>query len=159
MSMLKTRFKRCAQVMAARRSAGVVSSGESAVRTLRPLPRLAGVTCGPSAGGGALFINSCPIEIRRSIFSRNIVANTTSYDREHGGAIHINNSSGSALTEHCIFDRNRTGNSIGRLGGALYLGAGDLLVSNCTFSGNNTSGEGGAIAVGGGAPTLVYCLS
>ena len=44
MSMLKTRFRRCAQVMAARRSAGVVSSGASAVRALLPLPRLAGVT-------------------------------------------------------------------------------------------------------------------
>jgi hypothetical protein len=42
MSMLNTRFKRCAQVMAPRRSAGVVSSGASAVRALLPLARLAG---------------------------------------------------------------------------------------------------------------------
>ena len=44
MSMLKTRFKRCAQVMAALRSAGVMSSGASAVRALLPLPRLADVS-------------------------------------------------------------------------------------------------------------------
>ena len=52
-SMLKTRFRRCAQLMAARRSAGVVSSGESAVRALLPLPRLAGVTCARWALFGA----------------------------------------------------------------------------------------------------------
>jgi hypothetical protein len=44
MSMLKTRFRRCAQVMAARRLAGVRSSDASAVLALLPLPRLAGVT-------------------------------------------------------------------------------------------------------------------
>ncbi|MFT5450521.1 MAG: hypothetical protein ACI9DC_005729 [Gammaproteobacteria bacterium] len=37
MSILKTRFKRCPQVMAARRSAGVVSSGASAVTGLAVL--------------------------------------------------------------------------------------------------------------------------
>ena len=37
---LNTRFRRCAQVMAARRSAGVVSCATSAVRALLPLPRL-----------------------------------------------------------------------------------------------------------------------
>ena len=53
MSMLKTRFKRCAQVMAARRSAGVLALGASAVRALLPLPRLAGVTCARCALFGA----------------------------------------------------------------------------------------------------------
>ena len=42
---LKTRFKRCAQVMAARRWAGDGSSGVGNVRVLLPLPRLDGVTC------------------------------------------------------------------------------------------------------------------
>ena len=53
MSMLNTRFRRCAQVMAARRSAGVVTSGASSVRALLPLPRLAGVTCARCALLGA----------------------------------------------------------------------------------------------------------
>ena len=53
MSMLNTRFKRCAQVMAARRSAGVVSSGTSDAPALLPLPRLAGVTCARCALLGA----------------------------------------------------------------------------------------------------------
>jgi hypothetical protein len=41
-SMLNTRFKRCAQVMAARRSAGV--GGSSDTLAWFPLPRFAGVT-------------------------------------------------------------------------------------------------------------------
>ena len=47
MSMLKTRFRRCAQVIAARRSTGVgpsVASAVLAVPALLPLPRLEGVT-------------------------------------------------------------------------------------------------------------------
>ena len=43
-SMPKTRFRRCAQVMAARRSAGVGSSGSSIVQCRPPLPRLARLT-------------------------------------------------------------------------------------------------------------------
>jgi hypothetical protein len=42
---LKTRFRRCAQVIAARRSARVEPSADAAALTLLPLPRLAGVTC------------------------------------------------------------------------------------------------------------------
>ena len=41
------------RLIAARRSAGVVSSGESAVRALLPLPRLEGVTCARCALLGA----------------------------------------------------------------------------------------------------------
>ena len=43
-SILKTRFSLCAQVMAARRSTGVWSCGSSDVWALFPFPRLAGVT-------------------------------------------------------------------------------------------------------------------
>ena len=42
MSILKTRFKRCAQVIAAWRSAGVLTAAFAPV--LGALPRLAGVT-------------------------------------------------------------------------------------------------------------------
>ncbi len=42
--MLNTRFKRCAQVIDARRSAGVWSGVSSQALTFLPLPRLAGVT-------------------------------------------------------------------------------------------------------------------
>ena len=45
MSMPKTRFKRCAQVMEARRSAGVLSSNSFDVVLSLPFPRLPGVTC------------------------------------------------------------------------------------------------------------------
>ncbi len=48
-SMPRTRFRRCAQVIAARRSAGVGSSGPSVVQCRPPLPRLARVT--PLDGG------------------------------------------------------------------------------------------------------------
>ena len=44
MSMLNTRFRRCVQVIAARRSTSVGPSFASTVRGLLPLPRLAGVT-------------------------------------------------------------------------------------------------------------------
>jgi len=44
MSIPKTRLRRCAQVIAARRSAGVRSSGSAVVACRPPLPRLAGVT-------------------------------------------------------------------------------------------------------------------
>ena len=44
MSIPKTRLSRCAQVIAARRSAGVGSSGSAALASRPPLPRLAGVT-------------------------------------------------------------------------------------------------------------------
>lgn len=44
MSIPNTRFRRCAQVIAARRSAGVRSSGSAVVAYRPPLPRLAGVT-------------------------------------------------------------------------------------------------------------------
>ena len=43
-SMPKTRLRRCAQLIAARRSAGVGSSGSALVACRPPLPRLAGVT-------------------------------------------------------------------------------------------------------------------
>lgn len=45
MSIPNTRFRRCAQVIAARRSAGVGSSKSAVVACWPPLPRLAGVTC------------------------------------------------------------------------------------------------------------------
>jgi hypothetical protein len=41
---LKTRFRRCAQVIEARRSAGVCSCVSSTALALLPLPRFAGVT-------------------------------------------------------------------------------------------------------------------
>ena len=44
MSMPKTRIRRCAQVIAARRSAGVGSCPSSVAWRLLPLPRFAGVT-------------------------------------------------------------------------------------------------------------------
>ena len=44
MSILKTRFRRCAQLIEARRSAGVRSCGSSTALGLLPLPRFAGVT-------------------------------------------------------------------------------------------------------------------
>ena len=44
LSMLNTRLRRCAQVIDARRSAGVGSSESPCARRLPPLPRLAGVT-------------------------------------------------------------------------------------------------------------------
>ncbi len=44
MSMLNTRFRRCAQVIEARRSAGVRSSASPFEVRWLPLPRLAGVT-------------------------------------------------------------------------------------------------------------------
>ncbi len=44
MSILNTRFRRCAQVIAARRSAGVASSDPCDALALLPLSRLAGVT-------------------------------------------------------------------------------------------------------------------
>jgi len=43
-SILNTRFKRCAQVIEARRSAAVGSSTVAAATDWPPLPRLAGVT-------------------------------------------------------------------------------------------------------------------
>jgi hypothetical protein len=45
MSIPNTRFSRCAQLIAARRSAGVRASGSAVVACRPPLPRLAGVTC------------------------------------------------------------------------------------------------------------------
>jgi hypothetical protein len=47
MSMLNTRFSRCAQVIEARRSAGVLSSVSAAAWALAPLPRRALVTSSP----------------------------------------------------------------------------------------------------------------
>ena len=44
MSILTTRFRRCAHVIDARRSAGAGPSVASDVLALLPLPRLAGVT-------------------------------------------------------------------------------------------------------------------
>lgn len=44
-SMPKARFRRCAQVIEARRSAGVGSSMSAVVARRPPLPRLAFVTC------------------------------------------------------------------------------------------------------------------
>jgi hypothetical protein len=44
MSIPNTRFKRCAQVIAARRSASVGSSGSAVLACWPPRPRLAGVT-------------------------------------------------------------------------------------------------------------------
>lgn len=44
MSMLNTRFKRCSQVIEARRSAAVGSSASAAATASPPLPRPAGVT-------------------------------------------------------------------------------------------------------------------
>jgi len=53
MSMPKTRFSRCAQVIAARRSAGVFSCPSSKALGWAPLPRFAGVTAARSRLLGA----------------------------------------------------------------------------------------------------------
>jgi len=53
MSMSNTRLRRCAQVIAARRSAGVVWSVSAAAWPLAPLPRLALVSCARCALFGA----------------------------------------------------------------------------------------------------------
>ena len=53
MSMPKTRFSRCAQVIAARRSAGVFSCPSSKALGLAPFPRFPGVTAARSRLLGA----------------------------------------------------------------------------------------------------------
>ena len=80
-----------------------------------------------------MFIRNCPSEIRRCVFTRNIVNEYANYAAEHGGALWLNVGSGAATIEHCIFDRNRTGTHTGRLGGGVYVGGGNVTISNCTF--------------------------
>ena len=65
MSMPKTRLRRCAQVMATRRSAGVGSSGSRFVGCRPPLPRLAGGH--PRAvfpAGRKYAVETCQIDAR-----------------------------------------------------------------------------------------------
>ena len=48
------------KLMAARRSAGVVSSGTSDALALLPLPRLAGATCARKPGRNLIYVNCLP---------------------------------------------------------------------------------------------------
>ena len=67
MSIPQTRFTRCAQVIVARRSAGVRSSGSALVAHPPPLPRLAGVARARYLFPGAN--TACVVPSRQGIFA------------------------------------------------------------------------------------------
>ena len=69
-----------------------------------------------------------------------------------GGAI-LNDG---AVVRNCIFTGNRTQN--GKNGAAIHCHTGQLRIENCLFFGNVSSGNGGAVQVGGGVTaTVINC--
>ncbi|MBN23037.1 MAG: hypothetical protein CL678_17260 [Bdellovibrionaceae bacterium] len=85
-----------------------------------------------TTNGGAMIVSqSSNVTLRNSTFFTN-KANTT------GGAININNAGTSLTMEHCTFADNQsdTDNSGGELGGAFFVTAGTVSVSDSVFDGN-----------------------
>ena len=69
-----------------------------------------------------------------------------------GGAILTNG----ATVRNCIFRNNRTQN--GKNGAAIHCHLGQVSIENSLFDGNTSSGNGGAIQVGGGTTaTIINC--
>ena len=71
------------------------------------------------------------------------------FPNQHGGAIMMNESD--AVIDHCLFFDNEAVAEDNGMGGAIYgINTGSATqITNCTFIGNNTYGEGGAIKLTG----------
>ena len=115
-------------------------------------------------GGGAICIQGPDAQIRRCLFEGNI-AGKGRYDYDHsGGAIEVDHSSSEVLIEYCLFEYNDAGKRNGSIeavetyGGALFVNAGYVSVSNCNFVGNHSEFYGGAIGIEGGTLDVTHCI-
>jgi len=115
-------------------------------------------------GGGAICVQGPDGAIRRCLFKSNKASfQNFNYDPS-GGAIEVESSSSQVTIEECIFEDNlagiRTGGTtiLESYGGAFFMDAGDVTISNCTFVGNHSRYDGGAIGMTGGNLDIVNCI-
>lgn len=72
---------------------------------------------------------------------------------ENGGGMIL---ASGAVIRNCIFRNNRTQN--GKNGAALHCHLGNIIIENCLFVNNTSSGNGGAVQIGGGVTaTITNC--
>ncbi|OFY53926.1 MAG: hypothetical protein A2X22_04130 [Bacteroidetes bacterium GWF2_49_14] len=72
---------------------------------------------------------------------------------ENGGGMIL---ASGAVLQNCIFRNNRTQN--GKNGAALHCHQGSVTIENCLFVNNSSSGNGGAVQVGGGVTAnIINC--
>ena len=93
--------------------------------------------------GGAIFLNSCGLNISNSNF-------TNGFATAYGGAIYLSNCHGSV--EQCLFKGNTVNaTNFYSYGGALYSINGNMTISKCIFVNNSIYGrdyaQGGALTL------------
>lgn len=76
---------------------------------------------------------------------QNCLNQTGANGNENGGGMIL---ASGAVVRNCIFRNNRTQN--GKNGAALHCHLGNVKIENCLFVNNTSSGNGGAVQVGGG---------
>lgn len=93
--------------------------------------------------GGALYLIGGSALIQGGVvFSEN--------EADEGGGIFQLGASATELTlDNVTMDDNRATDSGGSRGGAILMGAGTLVISNSSFTGNEATGAGGAIDIDG----------
>ncbi|MBL8092208.1 MAG: hypothetical protein JNJ43_17885, partial [Anaerolineales bacterium] len=95
--------------------------------------------------GGAIYHTGGPLSITNSSFTGN-------YTQDNGGAIYINNGTGTMTITGTSFTNQN--NAAIDDGGAIYLNNGTLTINGGSFTGNSADGIGGAIYVAGGTLTI-----
>ena len=134
----------------------MASDGESAVMIKNS--RFIGNQAGGQ--GGAIFARSSFNNIANDtilncIFSQNSTDGSSTINDGEGGAIFLRASQDGTRNQHiinCVFDRNFANERGGAIGTVSFVsGAGNLTtdIVNCSFYGNRTAGDGGAINVEG----------
>ena len=109
-------------------------------------------------GGGAVspFRNSLTTSVSTvldGLIVQNGINQAGANGNGNGGGAILNDG---AVVRNCIFRSNRTQN--GKNGAAIHCHTGQLRIENSLFTGNTSSGNGGAIQVGGGVTaTIVNC--
>jgi arylsulfatase A-like enzyme len=109
-------------------------------------------------GGGAVspFRNSLTTTVSTildGLIVQNGLNQADANGNGNGGGAILNSG---AMVRNCIFRNNRTQN--GKNGAAIHCHTGQLRIENCLFVNNSSSGNGGAIQVGGGVTaTVVNC--
>jgi predicted outer membrane repeat protein len=79
-----------------------------------------------------------------------VVQNALSPSDANGGGMIITNG---AIIRNCIFRNNQTQNA--KNGAAIHCHMGSMTIENCLFTGNTSSGNGGAIQIGGNVTATV----